>query len=62
MIQQIRRFLLEVRLICGSGECCLQPLLADLLGNPENPSRKQIGRVAARRRVRLAIGDQRFQF
>src|SRR2546425_2749716 len=59
MIQQVRRLARETgQVLTGGGHHGLDRLLADLLGDPRNPSVEQLGRVRARRLVARPLGHR----
>src|SRR6058998_2050572 len=59
MIQQVRRLARETgQILTGGGHHGLDRLLADLLGDPRDPSVEQLGRVRARRLVARPLGHR----
>src|SRR5438445_67879 len=59
MIQQVRRLARETgQVLTGGGHHGLDRLLADLLGDPRDPSVEQLGRVRARRLVARPLGHR----
>src|SRR3989449_132702 len=59
MIQQVRRLARETgQVLTGGGHHGLDRLLADLLGDPRDPSVEQLGRVRARRLVARPSGPR----
>src|SRR5437016_5517298 len=59
MIQQVRRLARETgQVFTGGGHHGLDRLLADLLGDPRDPSVEQLGRVRARRLVARPLGHR----